>query len=211
MRKMFAAFLTCNMLRSHPLCGSDKLLTGSICDFFFFFKGVLWLSLAKNEQWVPSEQTCWHPLVSWDTQHTADLRPADICNSAAEWCRIAATHHSLNGLIISANPTSFPLSFFVKWQDRWWQRSSATFQVSTRHHRMRPHNQEGKKSLSAVMSKASIFTEQLGVSSQRSDVRIHYSSATANCFKVKVTDLTALYFKWQTQILVVFHWEQCWH
>lgn len=52
-----------------------------------------------------------------------------------------------------------------------------------------------KKSLSAVMSKASIFTEQLGVSSQRSDVRIHYSSATANCFKVKVTDLTALYFK----------------
>lgn len=52
-----------------------------------------------------------------------------------------------------------------------------------------------KKSLSAVMSKASIFTEQLGVSSQQSDVRIHYSSATANCFKVKVTDLTALYFK----------------
>lgn len=52
-----------------------------------------------------------------------------------------------------------------------------------------------KKSLSAVMSKASIFTEQLGVSSQRSDVRIHYGSATANCFKVKVTDLTALYFK----------------
>lgn len=59
---------------------------------------------------------------------------------------------------------------------------------------MRPHNQE-EKSLSAVMSKASIFTEQLGVSSQRSDVRIHYGSATANCFKVKVTDLTALYFK----------------
>lgn len=53
----------------------------------------------------------------------------------------------------------------------------------------------GIKSLSAVMSKASIFTEQLGVSSQRSHVRIHYGSATANCFKVKVADLTALYFK----------------
>lgn len=68
-----------------------------------------------------------------------------------------------------------------------------------------------KKSLSALMSKASIFTEQLGASSQRSDVRIHYGSATANCFKVKVTDLTALYFKWQTQILVVFHRTQRWH
>lgn len=69
----------------------------------------------------------------------------------------------------------------------------------------------GIKSLSAVMSKASIFTEQLGVSSQRSDVRIHYCSATANCFKVKVTDLTALYFKWQTGILVVFHRAPRWH
>lgn len=51
-----------------------------------------------------------------------------------------------------------------------------------------------KKSVSSDV-KSFIFTEQLGVSSQRSDVRIHYGSATANCFKVKVTDLTALYFK----------------
>ena len=49
-----------------------------------------------------------------------------------------------------------------------------------------------KKSLSAAMSKASVFTEQLGVSSPRSDVRIYYGSTTANCLKVKVTDLTAL-------------------
>lgn len=60
---------------------------------------------------------------------------------------------------------------------------------------VRVRNGGGIKSLSAVMSKASIFTEQLGVSSQRSHVRIHYGSATANCFKVKVADLTALYFK----------------
>lgn len=53
----------------------------------------------------------------------------------------------------------------------------------------------GGGGLSAVMSKASIFTEQLGVSSQWSDVRTHYGSATTNCFKVKVTDLTVLYFK----------------
>lgn len=75
----------------------------------------------------------------------------------------------------------------------------------------RPHNQDREKSMSAVMSKASIFTEQLGVSSQRSRVRIHYGSATANCFKVKVTDLTALYFKWQAQILLVFLWAQLVH
>lgn len=75
----------------------------------------------------------------------------------------------------------------------------------------RPHNQDREKSMSAVMSKASIFTEQLGVSSQRSHVRIHYGSATANCFKVKVTDLTALYFKWQAQILLVFLWAQLVH
>lgn len=75
--------------------------------------------------------------------------------------------------------------------------------VTARLRRRRRRGDRKKKSLSAVMSKASIFTEQLGVSSQRSDVRTHYGSATTNCFKVKVADLTVLYFKWQTQILAV--------
>lgn len=146
-----------------------------------------------------------------NTQLTSETS-MDICISTSEWCHRAPTRRTLNGLIISSKSSRFLSLFFVKWQDSWWQRSSATFQVSTRRrHMLRPDQEEKKKSLSAVMSKASIFTEQLGVSSQRSDVRIHYSSATANCFKVKVTDLTALYFKWQTQILVVFHRAQRWH
>lgn len=82
------------------------------------------------------------------------------------------------------------------------QASHVTARLRRRRRRRRRGRSE-KKSLSAVMSKASIFTEQLGVSSQRSDVRTHYGSATTNCFKVKVADLTVLYFKWQTQILAV--------
>lgn len=37
-----AAFLTCNMLRSHPLCGSDKLITGSTVFVIFFLKKVFY-------------------------------------------------------------------------------------------------------------------------------------------------------------------------
>lgn len=138
---------------------------------------------------------------------------------------MAAAHHSLNGLIISANPASSPpapptppaslplsASLFLS-SDRTADGREAPlpFKFQPGAVTCDRHNQDeedrrkerkkekkeggGIKSLSAVMSKASIFTEQLGVSSQRSDVRIHYGSATANCFKVKVTDLTALYFK----------------
>ena len=77
-----------------------------------------------------------------------------------------------------------------------FQPGAVTSGRTTKKRREREGEREREKRiLSAVMSKASIFTEQLGVSSQRSDVKIHYGSATANCFKVKVTDLTALYFQ----------------
>lgn len=124
-----------------------------------------------------------------------------------EWCHTAPTQHSLNGSIILANPPTFLLSFFLL-SDRTADSREATFKFQPdvtcdRPTKKKKGRLKKKKSLSAVMSKASIFTEQLGVSSQRSDVRTHYGSATTNCFKVKVTDLTVLYFKWQTQILAV--------
>lgn len=119
------------------------------------------------------------------------------------------TQRGLNGSIISANPPTFFLSF--SWSDRTADSREAPFKFqpgvtcdrATKKKKKKKKGRSEKKSLSAVMSKASIFTEQLGVSSQRSDVRTHYGSATTNCFKVKVADLTVLYFKWQTQILAV--------
>jgi len=58
---------------------------------------------------------------------------------------------------------------------------------------MKEHKKGRGKILSAAMSKASNLTEQLGVSSSLRGVSIHYGSTTANCFKVKITDLTALF------------------
>lgn len=49
------------------------------------------------------------PLVVWWTPTSRlglDHRPRTSATVPAEWCRIAATYHSLNGLIISANPAS---------------------------------------------------------------------------------------------------------
>ncbi len=70
------------------------------------------------------------------------------------------------------------------------------FQTSHRHctcGHMKEHKKGRGKILSAAMSKASNLTEQLGVSSSLRGVSIHYGSTTANCFKVKITDLTALF------------------
>lgn len=107
------------------------------------------------------------PLVVWWTPTSRlglDHRPRTSATVPAEWCRIAATYHSLNGLIISANPASStrPLSIFVKWQDSWWQRSSATFQVSARRRHMRPHNrweeeEEKKESVSSDVKSFSFY------------------------------------------------------
>lgn len=126
---------------------------------------------------------------------------------------MAATHHSLNGLIISANPASFPLtlSLSLSLSLSFCQVTGQLMAEKLRYlssfnqapsHATAQARRGKKKVCQQWCQKLQFFTEQLGVSSQRSDVRIHYGSATANCFKVKVTDLTALYFKWQAQILV---------
>lgn len=96
--------------------------------------------------------TKYTPSVSW-AQTGVDI----ICARSVEWRAVAATHHSLNGLIISANPASFPpsLSLSISPQslflssDRTADGREAPlpfkFQTRRRHRRPPQDAQDGKK------------------------------------------------------------------
>lgn len=117
-----AIFLTFIVL----LCWYKKLVMQNICYWIIiiiilyvpwvFFKQKIILSLVVKSSEYPVSRLVdrvSHPLIILTNTHlTAQPRLAwTSATVPSEWCRIAATYHSLNGLIISANPASFPLSF----------------------------------------------------------------------------------------------------